>query len=215
MNLNSKSLSRIATLTVTASLAANLTNLFLQWYEVTPFGYLGGILCFIFMMALVFALMASVVVAPITLLLSLSKKMRPQCIRLSLISALFFATTVVFVNFSPDVRMTAFHDLATRSEPLVSAIHRYAEDKGTPPVSLSELVPDYIDQVPGTGIPRYPDYVYTTEDRWDDNPWVLYVPTSRGMINWDMFMYFPLQNYPEEGYGGRLVKIGQWAYVHE
>lgn len=52
-------------------------------------------------------------------------------------------------------------------------------------------------------------------ERWDDNPWVLYVYTPSGGINFDKFLYFPLQNYPSNGYGGVLRRIGDWAYVHE
>lgn len=26
--------------------------------------------------------------------------------------------------------------------------------------------------------------------------------------NWDQFIYFPLTNYPEYGYGGRIEKMG-------
>ncbi len=49
----------------------------------------------------------------------------------------------------------------------------------------------------------------------DNNPWVLIVHTPSGGINFDQFMYFPLQNYPESGYGGWLARIRDWAYVHE
>jgi hypothetical protein len=34
-------------------------------------------------------------------------------------------------------------------------------------------------------------------------------------MNWDMFLYFPKQNYPKAGYGGWLERIEDWAYVHE
>jgi len=64
----------------------------------------------------------------------------------------------------------------------------------------------------------YPNYEYMCgeeAERFDGNPWVLLVRTPSGPINWDMFMYFPLQNYPEAGYGGRIEDVGDWAYVHE
>jgi hypothetical protein len=34
-------------------------------------------------------------------------------------------------------------------------------------------------------------------------------------INFDQLMYFPNQQYPEFGHGGRIERIGAWAYVHE
>ena len=64
----------------------------------------------------------------------------------------------------------------------------------------------------------YPKYEYVAGEeakKWDDNPWVLYVRTPLGGLNWDMFIYFPKQNYPEHGYGGVLERVKDWAYVHE
>jgi hypothetical protein len=48
-----------------------------------------------------------------------------------------------------------------------------------------------------------------------DNAWVLYVDTPRAGINFDQFIYLPLTNYPPRGFGGRLERLGDWAYVHE
>jgi hypothetical protein len=39
--------------------------------------------------------------------------------------------------------------------------------------------------------------------------------TPSGGINFDSFLYLPLQNWPERGYGGVLQRIDDWAYVHE
>jgi hypothetical protein len=106
--------------------------------------------------------------------------------------------------------------LASRSEALVGAIRSFAEREGRPPTDLQELVPKYFARIPKTGMPAYPDYRYSTEpSRWKGNPWVLYIDCTSGGINFDMFIYFPLQNYPETGYGGSLERIGEWAYVHE
>jgi hypothetical protein len=54
-----------------------------------------------------------------------------------------------------------------------------------------------------------------SRESFDGNPWVLVAPVSSGIINWDLFMYFPLQNYPDHGYGGSVQRIADWAYVHE
>jgi hypothetical protein len=116
------------------------------------------------------------------------------------------------------VRSWGFGRLAARSAPLVSAIRAYADANGHPPSALGELVPEYLPRVPQTGIMAYPDYQYCVGSeaaRYDTNPWVLVVHTPSGGINFDQFMYFPLQNYPTRGYGGSLVRIRDWAYVHE
>ena len=76
----------------------------------------------------------------------------------------------------------------------------------------------HLAQVPRTRMCGAPEYEYLTgpsAQRYDGNRWVLIVkPPFRG-IGWDLFLYFPDQNYPRQGYGGSLERIGDWAYVHE
>ena len=48
-----------------------------------------------------------------------------------------------------------------------------------------------------------------------DSPWELRIQCPSGIINWDVFFYWPTERYPEEIYGGWVEKIGKWAYVHE
>ncbi len=117
------------------------------------------------------------------------------------------------------VRTEAFRRLADRAVPLVEAIGRYEREHKKAPASLADLVPRYLPSIPTTQMGVYPKFEYRSGpeigDRWHGNPWVIYVETSRGFCNWDMFIYFPRQNYPEHGYGGTIEKIGRWAYVHE
>lgn len=116
------------------------------------------------------------------------------------------------------LRMNAFDRLAARSEPLVMAIQKFATDKGRPPNSLDELLPSYLAGIPTTGMGGYPEYEYLTgsdAQEYGGNAWVLLVHAPGPGINFDMFMYFPKQNYPDRGYGGSLERIGTWAYVHE
>jgi hypothetical protein len=100
----------------------------------------------------------------------------------------------------------------------VAAIRAYDIAQGRPPASLADIVPTHLSAVPRTGIMAYPNYRYYVgpeAQRYDKNPWVLVIHTPSGGINFDQFMYFPLQNYPQQGYGGSLVRIRDWAYVHE
>jgi hypothetical protein len=114
--------------------------------------------------------------------------------------------------------MAAFHELSNRSEPLVQVIKTYESKYGTPPPSLESLVPEFLPQVPQTGIGAYPEYGYKVgrqAQEYAKNDWCLIVDTPSGGINWDIFIYFPDQNYPKFGYGGVLERVGDWAYVHE
>jgi len=116
------------------------------------------------------------------------------------------------------IRQRAFVELAERSRRLVNAIKNYKAQVGHPPQTLEELVPNFISKIPKTGLGAYPKYEYVAGEeakRFADNPWALYVFTPSGGINFDQFLYFPRQNYPNRGYGGRPERIGDWAYVHE
>jgi len=134
------------------------------------------------------------------------------------LAVLIMATVYLGGGLGRSLRMQAFHDLAERSQPLVEAIERYSADHGSPPTALTRLVPDYLDEVPGTGMPAYPEYEYdTTSDLGD--PWVLSVfcPLA-GAINFDRFFYAPRFAY-EPGHrpelSGSLEQVGAWMYLHE
>lgn len=64
----------------------------------------------------------------------------------------------------------------------------------------------------------YPTYSYSANPFHLDakgNPWELWVDTPYGPIDFDRFVYFPNQNYPERGESGFYERIGEWAYYHE
>jgi hypothetical protein len=72
--------------------------------------------------------------------------------------------------------------------------------------------------VPGTGIGAYPAYEYVAGEEalesYGDR-WALVVFTPSGGINFDRFYYIPSRQYPEQGLGGVIERVGDWAYVHE
>ena len=105
-----------------------------------------------------------------------------------------------------------------RSDPLVRAIAAYQAERNRPPSALDDLVPTYLPVVPSTGIGASPKYRYLVGEkagRYDGNPWVLIASPPCHPMGFDLLLYFPLQNYPDTGYGGWLQRIGSWAYVHE
>lgn len=245
---------------------------------------------------------------------------------------LFFPPLLVAVATIPTtenkVRARSFRALAESSQPLVDAIARYHRHQDFPPSSLTALVPEYLDEIPGTGMGPYPEYRYLVfeegfpgcrmhyydlgrhgrvVDALDDwnytefgrldhaylivvsdlggvvryvdtdripgrprdrpfeaetwrrserrldmladlrsthelvgmqledlvallgepdgfgafhrsgwgTPWELRVPCGRGFANWDVFVYWPSEEYPSAMYGGTVERMGRWAYVHE
>ena len=140
--------------------------------------------------------------------------------RLGLILLLFFLTFIILMfgsfRLGNSLRMSGFRNLAQRSKPLIEAIHKYEADQGRPPKILDNLAPKYLKAIPQTGMDAYPkfDYIFGREKDYDGNPWVLCVHVGYG-LGFDEFLYLPRQNYPKKGYGGRLERVEDWAYVHE
>ena len=185
------------------------------WFTVSPWGF--GILAGIWAMLSLPAMLAviGILVCPFFLI---SQKRRRGAL-LGLVSSLAFTFGFfVGVNIDQRVRRDAFLKLAERSEPLIRTIHAYEAKHGVPPLTMQALDPEFLAAVPQTGMGAYPDYRYAVGEeaqRFSSNPWALYVLTPSGGISFDKFLYFPLQNYPEKGFGGWLERIGDWAYVHE
>jgi hypothetical protein len=152
------------------------------------------------------------------LILLLFRRMRlwAALILLTAVFTLVVATPLMLVAGS--VRMKAFHRLEARSAPLVHAITAYTTDHGSPPETLNALIPRYLKEIPSTGMRAYPTYRYESGEEIEklhDNPWLLYVETPLGLLNFDEIIYLPRQNYPATFYGDRLERIGTWAYRHE
>ena len=140
---------------------------------------------------------------PIAAIRLLFRSTRKQAWRWLAFCVSYIAVGMLVLPLAARLRMNAFRDLAQRSEPLVLAIHNYAEEQGAPPSSLESLAPEY-------------EYVTGDAARhWEGNPWVLSVFTSQGSLNFDQFMYLPLQNYPQVNQLGCLERVGDWAYIHE
>jgi len=186
-----------------------------QVYAVSPIG-VGGIMALFITLMAVFPALLALIAIPVTFLLALFPVHRAWALRSFVIAIVCFVTFVGAIGLGKYARRSAFHALATRSQPLVDAIHKYTKDTGAPPPLLKALVPTYISEIPGTGMPAYPDYEYSIDaNRWHGNPWALYVDTPSGGLNWDIFLYYPLQNYPKNAHGGSLELMQTWAYVHE
>lgn len=117
------------------------------------------------------------------------------------------------------LRLVPFDRAAQDAEPLVEAIHEYDRQHGSPPDSLADLVPEFISEVPGTGIPAFPKFSYErAAERRDLEPtWLLYVSCYEGLLQSDVFLCYGDEDYSTAGpqWGGVVERLGRWAYVHE
>ncbi len=154
--------------------------------------------------------------------------LRRQALNVMVPCLAFLLASAGVLRLQGEARSLAFEQLAERSRPLVEAIERYERERGAPPPSLDSLVPDYLDEIPGTGIEAYPEYDYKVfveiADVYgqssgrrvaDVSRWELRVDCSIGALNWDVFFYWPTRDYPDAIYGGPIERIADWAYVHE
>jgi hypothetical protein len=159
----------------------------------------------------------SVALIPCGLTFLFFKKLRFAGVLLIIVGLGSCGGTGMGIKKAMAVRMDAFQRMGERLTPLVKAIEEYKQDQGEYPEDLESLVPSYIPELPATGMANYPEYTYIVGQEateYDGNPWVIVVYAGFGM-GFDTFMYFPLQNYPDSGYGGALERLGEWAYVHE
>jgi hypothetical protein len=134
----------------------------------------------------------------------------------TLLSALVMVILFIpALGLATAARRYGFKLAAQRARPLVAAIARFERERGQPPESLAALVPTYLPELPR----RIPQVRLITGPEtpkdFAGNAWVLRAMVPSGVINFDQFMYFPNQQYPEFGYGGGVERIADWAYVHE
>ena len=179
----------------------------LQYQAVAPVGHWSLLFFELPYLIGILAAACSILILPF---LALRRAKRLSALAWLLAAVIYLPLAVGGLLIGSRIRFWAFDRLALRSAPLVSAIRSYEAAHGQPPPSLAALVPTYLPRVPRTGMMAYPDYRYyvgAEAHRHDNNPWALIVHTPSGGINFDQFMYFPLQNYPTRGYGGSLVRI--------
>lgn len=163
-------------------------------------------------------ILAAFLLIPVALILLFWQRYRITALTMFLGCVIYLIVGIAGISLSNEVRRRGFVNLAQRSRPLVSAIQQFELKHGKPPEKLEQLVPEFLPAVPKTGIGAYPNYEYfivKDQATYEGNAWVLRVDTPTGAINWDAFLYFPKQNYPQVGYGGWLERVEDWAYVHE
>lgn len=109
------------------------------------------------------------------------------------------------------MRMKAYELAGDRAAVLVTAIEHYIEATGEPPQRLEQLVPDFVEAIPG----RLPPLEIVTGEAalkgFYGNQWALLFKAGSG-LNWDQLVYLPKQNYDRVE---SKTLLGSWAYLHE
>jgi hypothetical protein len=114
-------------------------------------------------------------------------------------------------------REAAFERAAVAAERVITAIENYHRDRGRAPNNLSDLVPQYLLAIPSTGLPAYPEFRDELRSQWlpAGAAFELCIECPVGPLSWDVFVYWPGGEYPEQMYGGYVKRLGRWAYVYE
>lgn len=202
-------------LSVAFSLFIGASFPFADYYAVAPGGS-REILTFRDLLSI--PVLATILGVPVAAFFLLRKQMRSAAGRALLCCLIVSAVAITSARLGNRIRMNAFEALAERSAPLIDAIKAYNARCGVPPASLNALTPEFIPAIPKTGLGAYPDYKYFVSENGarDGNPWVLVVFTPTGPLNFDEFIYYPLQNYPPYYWDTNPVeRVRDWAYLHE
>ncbi len=159
----------------------------------------------------------AVLALPIGLLMTVGRQYRARAGLAIAQSAVFLASFIGGLLLGQLVWRAGVENVVDRSQRLIFAIHQFVAEELRLPRSLDELTPRYLREIPTTGIGSSPQFRYIVgrPDDFDNNPWVLIVSTGSPPMGFDQMLFFPLQNYPERGYGGSMELIGNWGYVRD
>jgi len=135
----------------------------------------------------------------------------------------FLVAVVIGIRFRnlPGVNYVAAENRAanqviSRAEQLIDAIEMYENDQGLYPEELEDLVPDYIERIPSTGIAGWSIYGYSTKETHYKMPFDKYqilVGFLFASFDRNDLIYWPDGDYPES-HPDFIRRIEDWAYVH-
>ncbi len=188
-----------------------------------------GLLFFvIFLIMPIMAGYGAILCIPAALIASIFLKgiWRFRLLMLCVVYAVAFGVAVacVSVKIPWRVRQAACKRICQRAEPIIQAIESYRAQEDKYPQFFNDLMPNYLDSIPGTGLRGYPYFKYELLDSNNraytylyekhNAPYELKVDLYR-MFGWDCFFYWTSEDYPDIIYGGETEIINKWAYVHE
>lgn len=155
-------------------------------------------------------ILASVALAGAALVVGLLALPRKRWLTASASLAL---ALVLLVSWAPtlwvaeSLRPWALSGLTKRAQPVVQAVHEYVKQTGAAPKTLEELVPRYLDRLPG-GLPS----VRMEQYRCPDASWglTIFVPSAAWLTHEEL-VYVASENYASCRHGVKPVQ--NWLYV--
>jgi hypothetical protein len=173
-----------------------------EWLPLQSFGYNFFEVSIIILPLLILPFMA------ISCFAFFSKKLRKVSIRILVFGVGVIISFLPAIFLSQKLRIYEFRKLAKRSQIVIDAIKSFEKKEGHPPSNLTELVPNYIESSPVTGMAAYPEYDYYSIGK----DWSIQISCGRGVLNWDEFIYRSNGDYSDYS---NTTKIDDWIYYHE
>lgn len=119
------------------------------------------------------------------------------------------------LRFFRPMRRAGLEKSVERLQILPLALENFRRANGKYPARLRELTPDYLAEIPATGMIAFPDLRYRRGDAKNRLPrYELRIQTSAGFLNFDALYYRP-NGYEDLKSAGEVERIGDWAYLHE
>jgi len=215
-------LQKPARLAAAVSALAGILFIVLQWLSrYSPIlAFLNEAYLILFIVLVLALLLVLLPLAPFLLSGMLLPKARQSSVLIFLLGYAAIATAYGSMMIGERVHFQAFAAMTARSKPLIAAIRAYEAKYRQPPERLDELVPEFLDKIPRTGIGASPNYILRRylPDSADylqngGNSWMLEVGAGRLFCH-SFMVYYPLQNFPR-GDMGVLERINGWAYVRQ
>jgi len=117
------------------------------------------------------------------------------------------------------VHHKAVRAVPPRAQGLVAAIERYKQDHGAPPSELSALLPDYLSEIPGTGVAGFPRFEYRliADNESYTGRYELFMPCPYSYAGPSALLYWPggngyLVSWPQDAAQRR--PDSDWVYVN-
>ncbi len=96
-------------------------------------------------------------------------------------------------------------------QPIVDAIKDYEQQVGSSPIDLGSLIPNYLKELPGTGLVDFPNYQYSANSG-TVGKWSLIVRIHKRGTERGHLVYKPIERYIQDRSDSQCKDIGTWGY---
>ncbi len=146
------------------------------------------------------------------------RRTRMLLIAALLVSAAFagyFPLVTVATRLQDRVWQACYPRIRERGQPIIDALRSFERDHGHPPGGLVALVPEYLPDIPTTGVDAYPDFLYREATAWRKTSWQLTASTPRGIIDFSAYVYCSDPKDPDLTAPSSEQRVGQWVYIRD